>query len=213
MNMEINWECINAISNIVMASIALSSLLLSLYLVCNNRRQRQEDVRARLYFGIVDWQNKYMLKITNVGKETAYRINIRVTGAPISDNLYSFVRDVFKKLSSIYFCLEAGHSAYYLISPTERCANEEGLEKGEKHSSTEIREWLIKYDDEDICIEGEYCDRYSVCEKFSIREFLLIGSFEHKEPIEEIADAILSRDPSDHKIQNSISKIAKNFQM
>lgn len=191
--METNWESINAISNIVMAGIALLSLLLSLYLGWNNRKQRREDVRARLYFSIIDWQDKYMLKITNVGKETAYKINIKVTGLPISENLYSFVRDVFQKLSSMYFCLEAGHSAFYLISPTERCKNEEGIEGMEIHYAPEIHAWLKKYDDKDIYISGHYCDRYKIREQFSIREFLLYGSFEHKEPLEEIADAIVSR--------------------
>lgn len=209
--METNWESINAISNIVMAAIAILSLSFSLYLGWNNWKQRREDVRARLYFSIIDWQNKYMLKITNVGKETAYKINIKVTGLPISENLYSFVRDVFQKLSSMYFCLEAGHSALYLISPTERCKNEEGIEGMEMHYAPEINAWLKKYDNEDIIIKGQYCERYIIDEQFSIREYLLYGSFERKDAVEEIADAFVSRDPSDNTIQKSISKIAKVF--
>lgn len=208
--LDVNWNAINSISNIIIALIAFLSLIISLRVSWNYRKQRREDIRARLSFSIIEWQNKYMLKITNVGKETAYKINIKVTGSPISDNLYSFVRDVFNKLSSMYFCLEVGHSALYLISPTERCNNEEGFEGIEMHHAHEIHAWLNNYDDEDIIIKGQYCEKYEIDEHFSIREFLLYGSFERKNAVEEIADAFVSRDPSDNTIQKSICKIAKS---
>lgn len=203
-----NWVAISAISNIVMAAIALISFLFSLYLGWRNRIQRQEDLRARLSISIVDWHNKYMLKVTNVGKETAYHVKLKVSGKPISDNLYSFVRGVFEKLSSISFCLEAGNSAFYLISPTEQSKKEEGI-GDDVRSWNEIIEWLKKYDDEDIVIRGSYCDRYVIKEQFSIREFQLYGSFEHKEALEEIADAIVSKDPNDRNIQHSLHNLAK----
>lgn len=206
--MGTDWEFINAISNIVMAAIALISLLYSLYLGWTNRKQRQEDLRARLSISIVDWHNKYMLKVTNVGKETAYRVTLKVSGKPISENLYSFVREVFEKLSSISFCLEAGNSVFYLISPTEHWKKEEGIGE-DVRSWNEIIEWLKKYDDEDIVIRGSYCDRYEIREQFSIREFQLYGSFEHKEAFEEIADAFVSRDPKDKNIQKNMELIAK----
>lgn len=206
-----NWECINAISNIAIATIALASFLFSLHLGWKNRKQRQEDVRARLSISIVSWQNKYMLKVSNVGKETAYNVVLRVSGKPISENLYSFVKIVFDKLSRMYFCLEAGKSAYYLISPDEKCGDEEGIEGVETHSGKEIREWLKKYDDEDIAIMASYCDKYEINEKFSIREFLLYGSFDHKDALEEIADAIVSRDPNVKNVQKNLDLIAREI--
>lgn len=206
--METNWQCINTISNIVMASIALLSLLYSLYVGLDNRRQRKEDVRARLLFSIIEWQNMYMLKINNVGKEPAYDIIIKVTGEPIHGNLDKFVRTTFDKLSHIKFCIQAGKSVYYLISPSEHCKNNRnGLEGQEEHNSKEIMDWLAKYDNKDINIVGRYCGKYVIDEHFSIREFLLYGSFEIKEPIEEIADAFVSRDPSDNVIQKNIESI------
>lgn len=207
--MTTNYDLINTLSNIVLATIALLSLMLNFYLIYRERKNRIENVRARLYFSIADWNNKYMLKVSNVGKETAYHINLKVSGRPISENLYSFVIQVFDRLSDIVFSLEAGRSVYYLISPTERCGDEEGIKGIETHSGNEICEWLKKYEDEDIMVSGSYCDKYDIKETFSIREFLLYGSFEHKDALEEIADAFVSRNPSDKSIQKNIDVIAK----
>lgn len=202
--MSINWDNINTIANIAMTVIALVSLALNFYLLRREKKLRNEDIRARLSISIVDWQGKYMLKVTNVGKETAYKIKLDVSGKSIEENLYSFVREAFAKLSKISFCLEVGQSAYYLISPDERCKGEEGLEGYETISSRDIIDWLKNYDNESIFVKGQYCDKYKIKEELSIREYLLYGSFEVKDPIQELADAFSSRDPKDKNIQKNI---------
>lgn len=207
--LDINWTELSTKADIAVALIALLSLVLNFYLIRNNKKERKEDIRARLSFSIINWHGFYMLRIANVGKETAYHINLNVTGKPIIENLYPFVRSVFEKLSKMSFCLEAGKDAYYLISPDESSNRYNGLEGDLQLSSSKIQEWLQEYDDEDIHITGKYCDKYKVQEDLSIREYLIWGSFEHKDAIEYIADSLLSRDPKVKSIQNNIDLIAK----
>ena len=207
--LDTNWTAIGAISNISVAFLALISICVSLYLNRKNSNQRKEEIRARLSLSIVNWKNMYMLKISNVGKETAYNVHLIVEGKPVVQNLFDFVRQTFEKLSKMSFCIEAGQSVFYLLSPDEHFKGHQGLEGGESISSSSILKWLQFHDNEDIIINGTYCDKYKINENFSIREFSLKGSFEHLDAIEEIADASLSRDPSDNYIQKSISAIAK----
>ena len=207
----INWDAVSAISNIVMAIIAFGSLVFSFYLLYRERKDRIEDIRARLSFSIVEWQDFYMLKIANVGKETAYGIKLNVTGPPITDNPIGLVRDVFKKLKNGTINIEAGNSVYYLISPSESAKEEQGLDGGKKYHMSDILGWLDSQVNEPIIITGKYNNRYDVQESFTIRDFNQYGAFVVNDPLQSIAEAIVSHDFDDKSIQKNIQIIAQEI--
>ena len=206
-----DWNALSAIANICIALLALFTYL---YTRSQTKRQdelRHEDIRARLSFSVVEWNNLYMLKITNIGREAAYKIQLNVSGSPITENPIDLVKDVFARLRATTINIEAEQSVYYLVSPTESAQGEQGLEGGKQYDMKSIHEWLSTHDNESIYITGQYNNRYKIEEEFSIRDYLQFGAFEHKEPIEEIAEAIYSRDPKDKAIQKNIQFIKESL--
>ncbi|MBM6992833.1 MAG: hypothetical protein I3J02_06165 [Prevotella sp.] len=204
-----NWNILSAIANICIAILAFITYLYTRSQGKKQDKLRFEDVRARLSFSIIVWHDHYMLKVTNVGKETAYNIELNVSGSPISDNLFSFVKKVFANLLHTTICVEAGQSVFYLVSPTENASGSFGIDGQQQVGAKDIRAWLKKHDKEDIIITGKYNNRHIINERFCIRDYAQYGAFEHKEAIEEIADAILSRDPQDTNIQKNFQLIAE----
>ena len=134
---NIDWNAVSAISNIVLAVIAVSTLVFSIYLMVAQNRQRKEDVRARLMFSLFHWKDLLFLKIENIGKEPAYDINVKVTGKPISESLYENVVKIFNELASKRFALPANKSKYFLISPAVTKGADMGI-GDDHHSSNEV---------------------------------------------------------------------------
>ena len=210
MNMNlccVDWDALSAISNIAMAIIALVSLAFSFYLLYRDRKQRIEDVRARINCSIVSWKDNYFLQIHNVGKETAYDIHIKVKGKPIYDNPYTHVKTVFAELPNKSLVLSAGEKMHFMISPGITHNRDMGI-GDDRHTSEEVNNWLKQYDEEKILISGIYNNKYKIDFSFSIRDNYPIGTFHVTDPLSEIAEAIASHDPKDKPIQKSFQKIA-----
>ncbi|MBO6253591.1 MAG: hypothetical protein J6O49_08075, partial [Bacteroidaceae bacterium] len=171
----INWEAVSAISNIVMAAIALASLAFSFYVLYRDRKQRIEDVRARINCSIVSWKDNYFLQIHNVGKETAYDIHIKVEGKPISENPYTHIKSVFAELPNKALVLSAGEKFHFMVSPGITHNRNMGI-GDDRHTSEEINDWLKQYDEEKIIISGIYNNKYKIDFSFSIRDNYPIGT-------------------------------------
>lgn len=152
-----------------------------------------------------------MLKITNVGKETAYGIKLNVSGSPITENPINFVREVFTKLRTGTINIEAGKSVYYLISPSESAEGKQGLEGGKEYDMMEIKKWLLTQVNEKISIKGVYNNRYMINEVFTIRDFNQIGAFVINDPLQSIAEAITSHDYNDKSIPKNIQIVANEI--
>lgn len=86
---EINWTAVSAIITTITALVAVMALWQNKQQLKEMRRQRLEDRRTLLSFGIILNDGLFLLRITNVGKETAYNISITLTGDPI-DNQRTF---------------------------------------------------------------------------------------------------------------------------
>ena len=188
-----------------MAAIALASLAFSFYVLYRDRKQRIEDVRARINCSIVSWKDNYFLQIHNVGKETAYDIHIKVEGKPISENPYTHIKSVFAELPNKALVLSAGEKFHFMVSPGITHNRNMGI-GDDRHTSEEINDWLKQYDEEKIIISGIY-NKYKIDFSFSIRDNYPIGTFHVVDPLSEIAEAIASHDPKDKPIQKSIQKI------
>ncbi len=200
------FEAINAIGTFSMALIALISLCLNFYLLYDQMKQRREEKRANLIFSIVEIRDMYFLKVTNIGKEIATNISLIVSGTPIDNNINSFIQNIYSNLRSRTFNIEFGASNYFPISPVERVKGTSGMEGGERHSAQEYLNWLEKVDDTPIIINCRYHSafrnkEYKILESFSIRDFLVRGSFIVNDAattaLEKIAEAIVSNNPKD----------------
>lgn len=203
----VNWDAVSAISNIAMAIIAFASLAYSVYLLFRDRKQRIEDVRARINCCIILWKDNYFLQIQNIGKETAYDIHIKVEGKPITDNLYEHIKSVFSDLPNKALVLSAGEKLHFMISPGITHNRNMGIAE-DRHTSQEVNNWLKQNDEEKISISGIYNNKYMIDYSFSIRDNYPIGTFHVTDPLSEIAEAIASHDPKEKSIQKSLHKIA-----
>ena len=208
----VNWEAVSAISNIVMATIAFMSLGVSFYLLHKERKQRIEDNRARIDFSIIKHMNGYYLCVENVGKETAYDIKVHVSGLPIENNLYDFVKKVYIDLKDSSFVLKGGSKRYFYISPSIMEYNIK-LPWKEKRTKDEINNWLKEYDSKAITINGKYNNKYPIKEKFTIRDFNILGTFQIPSPIESIAGVVSDMDSYTlNEIKDSLNNIADKIE-
>ncbi len=206
----VNWDAVSAISNIAMAIIALASLGFGFYLLYKERKQRIEDNRARIDCSIIKHMHGYYLCVENVGKETAYNIMVNVSGLPIDNNLYNFVKKVFLDLKDVSFILKGGAKRYFYISPSIM-EYDIRLPWKEKKTKDEINNWLKEYDDKTIIITGKYNNKYPIKEEFSIRDFNILGTFQIPDPIESIARVVSDMDTYTLcGIKDSLNTIAGN---
>ena len=208
----VNWEAVSAISNIVMAAIAFMSLGVSFYLLHKERKQRIEDNRARIDFSIIKHMHGYYLCVENVGKETAYDIKVYVSGLPIENNLYDFVKKVFVDLKDSSFVLKGGAKRYFYISPSIMEYNIK-LPWKEKRTKDEINNWLKEYDSKAITINGKYNNKYPIKERFTIRDFNILGTFQIPSSIESIAGVVSDMDTYTlNEIKDSLNNIADKIE-
>ena len=78
MTNSITWDKLSIIANILMALFALIAIWQNRIQLHELKKQYNEDSRARLVFEIVAKQNSFLLKINNVGKDTAYDVRLNI---------------------------------------------------------------------------------------------------------------------------------------
>lgn len=155
----------------------------------------------------------YYLRIENVGKETAYDINMKVHGLPIDDNLYYFVKQVFYELTKKRFILKGGDKLYFYISPSI-LEKEIPLPWKEKKTIDEINNWLKEYDEKPIVVTGQFNNRYAFRKEFTIRNFNVLGSFQIPDSLDSIARVISDMDTYTlGSIKDQLQNISDNFNM
>lgn len=174
---NINWTAVESIATAVSAILTLIMLGVSAWQIYVLKRQRIEDTRPRLNFSVVVWDGLFLLKIKNIGKETAYDIDINF-GGDLLDNHYSkHLLDMFRKHEQRDFIMEAGKEIYITISRrystgctiTYKSADRK---KQETFHSQQINDWLDQHINDKILISGKYCHKYKIKESFSITDFV-----------------------------------------
>lgn len=78
------------------------------------REQRKEDERARLVFSVIVYQQAFMLKISNIGKNNVYEAVIHFNEDFLSELREEKFRVAYRQLSSPFF-VEAGTSRHLFI--------------------------------------------------------------------------------------------------
>ena len=83
----------------------------------------------------------------------------------------------------------------------------------EKRTKDEINNWLKEYDDKAININGKYNKKYSIKERFTIRDLNIIGTFQIPSPIESIAGAVSDMNSYTlNEIKDSLNNIADKIE-
>lgn len=90
---NINWNVVSCAISAIMTVLAGATLWVSY-------KQRRDDLRARLSFEIISHDDMLLLKVSNIGKETAYNVQLRFTGKPITENFSLAIRKGFASLES-----------------------------------------------------------------------------------------------------------------
>ena len=167
---NIDWTAVSAIATLVMALATFITIRQNKKQLKELQRQWNEANRARLTFSIVVINGLYLLKITNCGTATAYNISIKLRGDLIDNHFSDSIKYWAQVLESKPFCIEAGVSKHYDISPIsgyENCCIH-----GKTYSGAQIDKWLEEHKGDKIIITGKYCDRYDISEEFSIEDFI-----------------------------------------
>lgn len=193
----IDWTAIGSIAT-------AATLAFSLYQIKELKKQRNEDIRARLSFSFVAWNSLFLLKITNVGKENAYDIKLHFDG-DLYENIYAkAIKERFEKLQKREFIIEAGRSEYYDISHiyTSNSTMMYGETK-EQFDSDFINKWLKKHFNDKLNVSGTYCNgKYKIQEEMSLADYIT-GSIEYYD------EATLAL----QKISKSLKEIRKSLSL
>lgn len=158
--------------------------------------QWNEQKRARLSFSIIPSQSWYALKISNIGQETAFNIDVRFNTNFIDNIPIDNAKKFFLKINDSLFSLEAGRSKYLLICECE--------------GSSEY--WKEKC--EEVLITGTYCINYEVDETINILEYTIGGSVVDDElttVIKYIKKGLIVQNDSYMPIQKSLDIIANKI--
>ena len=105
-----NSISISDIADLSMAFFALATLIFSLWQTYQMRKQQQEEERARLLFSIISYKGLFLLKISNIGKRTAYNIKIKVDGDFIENHFSKNIKKEYEELAKTAFVLTGGDS-------------------------------------------------------------------------------------------------------
>lgn len=211
----INWTAVSAVTTAITALVAIIALRQNKQQLEEMRQQWMEDRRARLSFGIIANDAFFLLRITNVGKETAYNISMTLTGDLVDKHYSTAVKCSYSKLQNRSFAIEAGVSKYFYLSRIKSDMNNEILLYNEKFMQSDINRWLDSHMDAPLHITGTYCGRYSIEESFCINDFIMEGSIKIKDElvasVQGIQKGLVLTNNQYMPIQRSLDVIAKKI--
>ena len=207
-----DWTAISAISNIIMTLIALGTLIFSIYLLFREKKLRQEDIRARLDYSIIKYQNAYYLLVENVGKEMAYDVSVGVKGKIIEESIYSQVRETFSRLENVKLIIKPEEKIYFFLCPDKLKRNARYIWR-QTETIEDINQWVDKYEKDEIHVTIQYNKKYSSSHKFSIKNFNYYGSTKILNPLEQISGVISDMDLYTlDEIKQHLSSIASTLE-
>lgn len=175
----INWSTLGNIGTTVSAIAALISLIITSRQIYILKKQRIEDIRARLSFSIIVWKGLFLLKITNIGHETAYDINLCFDSEYINQHYSTRVKLAFERLQHHKIYIESQKSYYadlgciYMRSRANCTYHASDKCDEEIFDYHTINTWLDKHFEDKINITGTYCNgKYPIKECFSLSNFI-----------------------------------------
>lgn len=207
-----DWTAISAISNIIMTLIALGTLIFSICLLFREKKLRQEDIRARLDYSIIKYQNAYYLLVENVGKEMAYDVSVGVKGKIIEESIYSQVRETFSRLENVKLIIKPEEKIHFFLCPDKLKRNVRYIWR-QTETIEDINQWVDKYEKDEIHVTIQYNKKYSLSHKFSIKNFNYYGSTKILNSLEQISGVISDMDLYTlDEIKQHLSSIASTLE-
>lgn len=205
----IDWNVVTSIFTTLMTFLAGATLWI-------NYKWRRDDYRARLAFEIVSWNNLFLLKVTNIGKETCYNANLKISGKPIDEHFSEEIRNEFKGLNGIKLTLSPNRTLYFYLSPVYSQKGGTVRIGKEEYPWQKINNWLDNYIDRDIHIFGIYNNRYKIKESFSMKSFIGCKSIVVETPTEialqEISKGLVCKNSFHKTIQQSLEGINEKLE-
>ena len=197
----IDWNALTAIGTLLLAFVTV-------YSIWQMKKQREEDIRARIDCSIIEWHNCYFFKIQNLGRCLAYNIQLKFAGNPVFTNPFRTLTEMYIELQNKKLMLSPGGKLYFLLIPKEQSQLEwTDRNKKEGQPTENITDWIRKNENEKIELTGTYNDRYPIDIKMSIRDFLANGSVDVMEPLAEIAESLSSNGEDEQTIQKLLYNI------
>lgn len=201
----IDWDAVSSITSVIMMGIALLTLWVTY-------QQHRDELRARLSFEIISWNGLFLLKITNVGKESAYNIKLTFSGEFLENHFSNEIKDEFAVISARTFTMTAGRDLHYLLTPIWKTRDSTFHIGKEEYGSKEINEWLDKNKKAKLHICGTYCNNYHVDEHLSIDDYIVGKSIVVEDAgtiaLEQISKGLSCKNDLHHPIQERIDDIA-----
>lgn len=208
------WGHIGIIANLLMALFALIAIYQNRKQLLELKKQRDEDTRARLLIEIVSNRGLFLLKITNVGKETAYNTKLCIQSEMINNHFSKEVKNRFNKINTLRTIIVAGRSLYFYISPIKQTDTTHQI-RDEYFNSAEINKWLDTYWNTPIIIKGSYCGRYIINEEISIKDFVGTGSIvvidDATIALQEVSKGLSCKNNLHRPIQENIDNISNSM--
>lgn len=177
------------------------------------KRQWKETNRARLTFAIVAYDGLFLLKITNCGSITAYDIKLKLNQQFLDNHFSCNIKKQLATLAKKPFCIEAGVSKYYYISPIYSDAS--CRIGNENYDGSQIKKWLDEHKSDRIIIKGEYNNTYEIDEDFSLEEYIngaIVVKDDLTLAIERIKKGAIVQNNQYYPMQKSLDIIARNLQ-
>lgn len=161
---------LSAIATSIMVCMTKHSLKQNKLQLDEIKKQYEEENRARLIFEIVSIQDLFLLKIANIGKNTAYDVHFTIKSKLIDNHFSKEIKSCYEQTNQKNFILSPGRSLYLFISSVYTSQSHTIFDKN--YLSTTINEWLDKYKNEKIYITGQYCGKYKINEEFTISDYI-----------------------------------------
>lgn len=207
------WNILSTVANLLMALFALIAIWQNRKQLKELKKQYNEDSRARLQFEIVANRGPFLLKITNVGKETAYDVKLNIESELINNHFSSYIKQFYSNINEISSTIVAGRSLYYYLSPIKG-SNSATIHKEEFDFSL-IDKWLDQYIGCPIIIKGTYSKQYAIDEEMTINGFMAGGSItvydESILALQEISKVLACKNDFHCPIQENIEDIMKSI--
>lgn len=187
---------LSSIASFVMILLTYKMLKQSQCQMLEMQRQRNEDERARLVFSFVISEYAYYLKISNVGKNNAFGIKIRINS--------EFVSDIEEKYQSLFtdlekpFFVEANKSIYIFMGFCE-----------------DVNE-TFRNSNVDFSATGTYNGKYEINENISLSQIINKHHFVVRNKTENslyyMKKGLVVQNDNYMPVQKSLDVIAKNIE-
>ena len=149
------WKWLIVNSNVLMVILTCLTLIATIIIQIRIEKQRNEDIRARVHCSIVCDSLHTFLCLTNIGKRSAWNVQICINDDFIDTLPYHMENKVYlKALTENSIVIEPGEKIYYLLHSTHRLKN------------------LCNEKKLTIRISGKYCDAYKLNQAISLNEFI-----------------------------------------